>query len=182
MRLSLHFGEAWRRRQPREHDKSGSWRHGSGRGEFSDLETFPCLELAFTPKPVLHSGLEAVEGDAVPSFQQSINNRKRVVEDRIVRKVAHSKVVDPVDRAGMALACGVDALDGESADEHGSTLTDAWDWTSLLDQANNPGSPDSRLFLAAHSDFALQWIHECACNRQPGAHPGRNGQDSRTKF
>jgi len=55
-------------------------------------------------EPVFHVGAEAVERDAAADFHEPVGDGKRVVKDRIVGEVAHGKVVEPVERAGLRLA------------------------------------------------------------------------------
>ena len=100
----------------------GCW--GVGAAIFGDFQAFPWLEIAFAPEPIFHGGLEPVEGDAVAGFEKAIGDGEGVVEDGVVGEVAHGEVVDLADGAGVALAGGVDAVDGEAAGEHGSTVKD----------------------------------------------------------
>ena len=97
---------------------------GSGSGDFRNFQAFPRLEIAFAPEPIFNGGLEPVEGDAVADLEESIGDGERVVEDGVVGEVAHGEVVDLADGAGVTLAGGVDAVDGEAAGEHGSTVKD----------------------------------------------------------
>ena len=59
------------------------------------------------------------------NLKHSIARGKRVVEDRIVGKVAHGKVVDLADGAGAMRAGCIYTFDGDAARKHGSTLNDA---------------------------------------------------------
>jgi hypothetical protein len=86
-------------------------RINGGGVEFTDLKPLIALEIAFAVKPVLHGRLQAVEGYARPGFEQSISGGKCVVKDGVVGEVTHGEVVDPVDGAVVAAACGVDSLD-----------------------------------------------------------------------
>ena len=95
-----------------------------GSGGLGYLKTFTRLEIAFALEPVFHGGLETVEGHAATDLKERIGDGKGVVEDGVVGEVAHGEVVDLADGAGVALACGVYAVDGESAGEHGSTVKD----------------------------------------------------------
>ena len=97
---------------------------GSGSGGFRDFQAFPWLEIAFAPEPIFHGGLETVEGYAVADLKERIGDGKRVVEDGVVGEVAHGKVIDLADGTGVTFAGGVDAVNGEAAGEHGSTVTD----------------------------------------------------------
>lgn len=58
-------------------------------------------------------------------FQQSIACGKRIVEHSVVCEVAHGKVVDVVDRAGVAPALHVDPFNRNAPRKHGSTLNEA---------------------------------------------------------
>ena len=88
----------------------------------SDVELFAGFEVAFAAKPVVHGGVQAIDGNAVPGFEEPVAGWKGIVEDRVVGKVAHGEVVDLVDRAGVALALGIDALNDEAAREHDLNL------------------------------------------------------------
>lgn len=83
---------------------------------------FSGFEVAFAAKPVFHGGLEAVEGDVVAGFEQAIGDGEGVVKDGVVGEVAHGKIVDPVERAGSFGTVGGEAMDGNFAHEHASTL------------------------------------------------------------
>ena len=87
-----------------------------------DGEPLIWLEVAFTAKPVLHRGLQAIERDVVAGFKQSVGSGQRIVEDRIVGEVAHGEVVDPSDGARMRQTSRVDSLNGKPAHEHRFTL------------------------------------------------------------
>jgi hypothetical protein len=76
-------------------------------------------DVIFATEPGFHVGLELVEGDAVAGFEEAVGDREGVVEDGVVGEVAHGEVVDPLDGTGVRRACGVDALNGELAGEHG---------------------------------------------------------------
>jgi putative membrane protein len=58
-------------------------------------------------------------------LQQSVSGRKGIVEDRIVREVAHGKVVDLVNRAGVARPRCIDPFHINAPRKHASTLNDA---------------------------------------------------------
>jgi len=105
-------------------DREGT-RSGLGLIEFRDFQAIFRFKVAFAAEPVFHGNLQAVERDAVAGFEEAVGDGEGVVKDGVVGEVAHGEVVDLVDGAGVGLAGGVDALDGETADEHDSTLTDA---------------------------------------------------------
>ena len=87
-------------------------------GLLCDAESVAGREVAFAAKPVFHVALELIEGHTVTDFEEAVGNRKGVVEDGVVREVAHGEVVDPFDGAGMRYACGIDAFDDELAGKH----------------------------------------------------------------
>jgi hypothetical protein len=107
--------------------RRGGWGIGSvsgGLGEFYDFEALAGLEVAFAAKPVVHGSVEAVDGDAMAGFEQAVGDGEGVVEDGVGSEVAHGKAVDVAQRAGMALARRVDALDGQAAGEHGNRVNE----------------------------------------------------------
>jgi hypothetical protein len=67
--------------------------------QLMDFEPLIGFQIAFAAKPVFHGQVETVERDAMAGFEQSVGGGKRVIEDRVVGKVAHGKVVDPADGA-----------------------------------------------------------------------------------
>lgn len=89
---------------------------------FHDFKPFFRLQIAFAPKPFFHCALQPLERNAVSGLQNPVVSRKSVIENRIVREIPHGEVVDLVDRAGVALACGVDSVHTQSPRKHGSTL------------------------------------------------------------
>ncbi len=89
-----------------------------------DFQPLTGLEVAFAAKPLFHRGLQPVERNAVSGLENAIGGRKSVVENRIIGEIPHGKVVNLVDRAAMAFAGGIDALDGEAARKHGFTLNE----------------------------------------------------------
>jgi len=58
-------------------------------------------------------------------LEQSIARRKGVVEDGVIGEVAHCKVVDLRNRAGMSLARRIHSLDLQLPRKHAIRLTDA---------------------------------------------------------
>src|SRR5271166_6033108 len=83
------------------------------------------LQVALATKPVFHGRLKAFEGHVRPGFEHSVGHGQRVVEDRIVGEVAHGKIVDPANRAGVPGAARVDPLNGKPAREHAFNVMDA---------------------------------------------------------
>ena len=86
--------------------------------EFGDAEAVGGGEVGFAAKPVFHGRGEAVEGDARAGLEQAVGDGEGVVEDRVVGEVAHGEVVELRDGAGLGLAGGVDAGDGEGSKVH----------------------------------------------------------------
>jgi hypothetical protein len=85
---------------------------------FRNAEAVVRCQIALAAKPVLHAGLQAVEGHAMTNFKQTIANRQRVIEYGVVREVAHGEAVDPFDGTRIGLACCIDSFDSELADKH----------------------------------------------------------------
>jgi hypothetical protein len=86
---------------------------------------FPGREMTFAAEPVFHGGLEPVEGDAETGFEDSVGDRKGVVEEGVIGEVAHRKAVDVAKGARTALTRRADALHGEAAREHDFTVQEA---------------------------------------------------------
>jgi hypothetical protein len=86
------------------------------------LQPVAGFEVALAAEPVFHRGLQAMERYAVAGFEHAVGNRKRVVKNGVVGEVAHGEVVDPLDGAGVALACRIDSLNGELAREHDASV------------------------------------------------------------
>ena len=59
------------------------------------------------------------------NLKHAVPRGKRIVEDRIVGKVPHGKVIDLADGAGVARARSVNPLDRDAARKHGFTLNEA---------------------------------------------------------
>src|SRR5580700_5201217 len=93
--------------------------------QFDDFELLAWFQIALATKPVLHRSPQRVDGHAMSNFEQSIARGKGVVEDRIVGKVAHRKVVDLLDRAIVPLARIIDSLNRKSPRKHGLTLNES---------------------------------------------------------
>ena len=93
---------------------------GRGRSgvRFGDRQPVACFEIALAAEPVFHGGLEAVQGDAVPCFEEAVGGGEGVVKDGVVGEVAHGEVIDPVDGAGVMPALAIDSFDGQLAREH----------------------------------------------------------------
>jgi len=51
-------------------------------------------------------------------FEQTIADGQRVIEDGIVRKVAHGEAIDPLDWTHVGFTCGIDSFDSEPANKH----------------------------------------------------------------
>jgi hypothetical protein len=84
-----------------------------------DAELFLFLEVGLAVEPVLHGGGEAVEGDAVADFEESVGDGEGVVEDGVVGEIAHGEVVEPVDGAGLGDGGFKEVFDGDFALKHG---------------------------------------------------------------
>jgi len=91
-----------------------------------DFQLLADLEVAFAAKPFLHGSLQPIERNTRPGLKNTITGGECVVKDRIVREIAHGKVVNPVDGAGMALTGCVDTLDGKAAGEHDFNVNEPW--------------------------------------------------------
>lgn len=63
------------------------------------------LKIAFAAEPVLHGGPELIERDTVTGFEQAIGGGESVIENGVIGEVAHGKVVDPFDWAGVGPTC-----------------------------------------------------------------------------
>jgi hypothetical protein len=80
------------------------------------------FQVALAAKPVFHRRLQAIERNTVPRFQQSIAHRQRVIEDRVIREVAHGEVVDPLHRTRLPLSGRIDLQNRKSPGKHELTL------------------------------------------------------------
>ncbi len=87
------------------------------------FKPFACLQIAFSPEPILHGGMQPIDGNTMTGFEHSVSGGKGVVEDGLIGKVAHSEAVDLLDGAGVARTGAIDALDGKAAHEHGFNCT-----------------------------------------------------------
>src|SRR5271163_1286043 len=88
---------------------------------FSDRfhhQSLAWLQIALAPEPILHRGSERVDRHTEADLQQTVSNRQRVVKNRVVGEVAHSKVVDPGDRTGVGRPIEVEAQDSQLAGKH----------------------------------------------------------------
>ena len=87
-------------------------RLGAWRLDFRDAEMVFGREVIFAAEPGFHVGQELIQRNAVADFKKAVGDGEGVVEDSVVREVAHGEVVDPLDGAGVGKAGGIDALDG----------------------------------------------------------------------
>lgn len=62
-------------------------------------------EVAFAPEPIFHGYLQTLKRHAIACFKNTIRSGQRIVEDRVVREVAHREIVYPSDRTHVAFAC-----------------------------------------------------------------------------
>lgn len=86
-------------------------------------KAFLWFQIAFSTKPVLHGGLEGADRDPVTGFEQAVGYGERIVEDCIVRKVAHGEAVEPLqgargDDAGVSAALNIGAFYAQLPDKH----------------------------------------------------------------
>ena len=63
------------------------------------------------------AALRRSSGTRGAGFEQAVGDGEGVVEDGVVGEVAHGEVVELRDGAGVGCAGGVDAFDGEVAEE-----------------------------------------------------------------
>jgi len=86
--------------------------------QLRNLDPLVGFDVSLAPKPVFHRRLQPIERHAMAGLQQSFGTGKRVVEDRVIGKVAHRKIIDPVQRAGVPIARCIDSVDRQLTHEH----------------------------------------------------------------
>ena len=104
------------------HTKAAAWiQTGLFRG-LSNFKPVIRLQVAFASEPVFHGRLQAIERYAIACFENAVGSRKGVIEERIVREVAHGEVIDPRDGARVVLARSINAHHRKSPHKHVSNL------------------------------------------------------------
>jgi hypothetical protein len=80
--------------------------------------------LATPGEPGAHGFRQALRLDAVTRFDETYGNRKRVVKLGLAREVAHTKIVEPFERAWLALGAYED-VDTQLLSEHEASIANA---------------------------------------------------------
>jgi len=88
------------------------------RSTLANFKPFIRFQVAFAAKPIFHRGLQLIQRNEVSCLQNPVCNRKSVIKDRIVGEIPHRKIVNLANRAGVALARGIDAVHRQSPREH----------------------------------------------------------------
>ena len=77
--------------------------------------------LATLGEPITHGFRQAPGLDAVTRFDEAFGKRKRVVKLGLAREVAHTKIVEPIERTWPALGAYQD-VDAQLPGEHGASI------------------------------------------------------------
>ena len=79
------------------------------------------LALATLGEPGAHGVRQALGLDAVARFDEAFGKRKRVVKLGLAREVAHTKVVEPIERTWPALGAYED-FNAQLPSEHQASI------------------------------------------------------------
>jgi hypothetical protein len=79
------------------------------------------LALATLGEPGAHGFRQALGLDAVTRFDEAFGKRKRVVKLGLAGKVAHTKIVEPIERTWPALGAHQD-VDAQFPSEHEASI------------------------------------------------------------
>jgi len=80
--------------------------------------------------------------DAKTRFEKALGNRKCVIELGLARKVAHTKIVQPIERTGTAV-CTSDDVDAQLLSEHEVNIPATHG--AAYDAANSLPLPNQRI-------------------------------------
>lgn len=100
----------------------------------------PPLALASLGEPGAHGFRQAFGLDAVTRFDETFGNGECVVKLGLAGEVAHTKIVQPIERTGMALGAQ-DDVNAQLPSEHEASI--AW--------GRARGAPCTKFLAAAES-------------------------------
>ena len=89
---------------------------------FRHFDSFLGRNVPLPPKPLLHGTLQPLHRHSVPGLEQAVRYRQGVIEDRVVREIAHGKVINPVNWARMPHPGRIDPLHSQFSGKHGIRL------------------------------------------------------------
>jgi len=82
------------------------------------------LTVAFATagEPSAHGACQAFRLDAETGFEQTVGDRERVIELSLPGEVAHTEIIEPIERTGAALGPG-NEVDAQFSGVHRASIT-----------------------------------------------------------
>lgn len=88
------------------------------RDRLRHAETVAARQVSLAPKPIFHAASQTIQRHSITRLKHAILYWQRIVEDRIIGKVAHRKAINPLDRARMSFALHIDTFNKQSSRKH----------------------------------------------------------------